>query len=670
MDSRHSRPTSPYDLLAGISIAGALLGLIGWVLAHTVLRNIQPTPEAIEAVRRTLIPELRQDLAPDPLKRWLFIVLTLASPLCVFAGLRIARLMPKSFSGRGFVPGGAAMLAGGIGIYMLEGPSLFRYFVFPASPLADLAIVYGAGGLLYLAAWRNGVSFATNKRLWQTVAVGFGFAVALLPRGLSVRSILSTHDISPFAWEVHFQAVAYSLSQVCAGKPLLTAAPPLYGDYAEFLLPLFKVIGLSIFKFCVVMGLLQGIAMAAVLLIAVRFLRTPGARLLCCAALLYFLGSTCLVGRRPFDPVFQYFPIRFIFPALSAPLFLWAARRATLTAWGALGAFAGLALMWNLETGIAVGGAILFTQTLEAISALLDRKRYLVIAPAITWITMLSTAALFWLFLEIQCAWRPPFHLTADYERLFYQAGYMMAPMPLGPHPWWLVAAAYLLGMGFGIQRFLSGRRDAVTRLALFLSILGIGLFLYYQGRSVDFNLMNASWPAILLAGLLTDRLLRAIRAGRLSRGTCWVALPAVYLGLLALVMLPGALVRVWSFGAGQWRAAIAPAATDADIIGRRVEFIREKVGKDSDCVILADYQAAYFMETGFRSSIDMPGRTEFFFMADLDKLRAALLANPPRHLFADAATLDWLELTGTVNARFRTVATTPDGKLSYLEPR
>ncbi|MGB8352256.1 MAG: hypothetical protein WCD79_00050, partial [Chthoniobacteraceae bacterium] len=686
-----------HEVLAGVLIAALLLVLLAFGLAWTVLQGVGPSRGAIDALRQTLVPEIRSDMKPEAMERWLFILLTLASPFCVLAGLRLARGFSGWVNGvmsRPRVAGGVALIAGGIGIYLLHGNTLFPYFVFPESAVVDEAIVLGGAVLLFFVTWRRGTyGFAIgeeekvrrsyrglghdracpsttrcflekcgNARMtWRVVAMVIAFAVTLLPRGLGTHSILmrDTAIISPFAWEVHFQAVAYSLTQLYAGKPLLTASPPLYGYYAEFLLPVFKVTGLSVFKFCVAMGVLQGVALAAIVSVVLRHLRLPLVKLFCYAALLYFVGSTCLVGRRAFDPVFQYWPIRFVFPALSIPVYLWAARRGKASGWVALGIFSGLALMWNLESGIAVAGAVLFTLGVEAIGAWRAKrageKRHglfvalLIVALLIVAGAMVVTGAVFWLGLEMQTGWRAPMHETSEYQRLFYESGLMMEPMPLAAHPWWLVIATYLLGLGFGLHGLLGGRlgrpyrageilgasvpgalpqtvvgrpvgagNDAslkcmtdtrFARLALFLSILGTGLFTYYQGRSVDFNLMNASWPALLLGFLMVDRLLRAIRARMLPRGMGWVALPAAYLGLMAVVMMPGAVARCWSFGKGQWGAELSSQVEKkTDRIDRRVAFIRDHVGADRDCVILADYQAAYFMETGLRSSLDAPG--------------------------------------------------------------
>jgi len=672
-----------YEIAAGFPVFAGLLAIIAWLLAHTLLRNIAAPPASIEELRGTLVPGIRDLLNPEPVERWLFILLVLASPGCILAGLGAVRAMRGYFPvvGERFL-GCVALMAGSICIYMLHGKSLFLFFVFPVSPLLDSAILYAAGALLFMIAWKRGPvcmgAIGTNcPNSFQIPAAAIvACAVVMLPRGLGIPSVLDSQEMSPFGWEAHFQAIAYPLSQVFAGKPLLTAAPPLYGYNAEFLLPVFKCIGLSVFKFCIVMALIQFVALFSVLAIAIRHVRLQVVRFLCCAALLYFIGSTCLVGRRPFDPVFQYWPIRFIFPALSVPVFLCVLRRSRASSWLALGVFAGLGLMWNLDSGIAVAGAVLFTLALETIARYRDsgvktghnQIRHLSLVAG----SLVITITLFWLFLQIQSDWKSPFHQTSDYQRLFYQYGFAMTPMPLAPqHPWWVVAAVYLAGLGIGMRAFLDGNRNTFARLSVFLSVLGIGLFTYYQGRSVDFNLMNAAWPAILLGFMLVDRLLRAIRAGIFPRGMCWLALPAGYLGVMAVMMFPATAANIWSFGSKQWPAAMAGSPVgQTDAMEERVAFIRTHAGKDSECVILADYQAVYFVETGFRSSMDAPGLSEIFFLEDVEKIRAALMRNPPRHLFVDEATLARLELTGAVRDHFRQVSASPDGKLLYMEPR
>ena len=512
--------------------------------------------------------------------------------------------------------------------------------------------------------------------------------VVFLPRGLSVHSVFAAeeHGFNEGAWRVHFQAAAYGLTQLFAGKPLLTAVPPLYGYYAEMLLPVFRLLGLSVFKFCLVMATLQSLATIAVAGVLMRFTRRPAVALLGLATLLYAIGGTWGAGKFGCDPYFQYWPIRFLFPALSIPLFLWSTRRPTFRSTLCLGAFAGLALSWNLESGIAVAGATLFTLA----SMQLPRLRRIGISssgnapsrkftphPSAAFFFILSAACtflLFWVFLQVNAGWKTPLHTTGEYQQLYYQLGVMMMPMPLTPHPWWLVVAVYLFALTFGLRAMWNGgARAPFTRLALFLSILGLGLFTYYQGRSHDFNLANAAWPAILLVFLFTDRLFRAMSARIVPRQLRWIALPAIYLGLVATLSLPFAFASQWKFGIPQWRMALAASPNSStDPITRNINFIRAHIDQDRDCVILAKFQAVYYAETGLRSTLDGPGITEFFFQSDIAALQKALAEKPVCHLFVDSFALTTFKLQDTVKAHYNGIAISPspDAALMYLEPK
>ena len=237
-----------------------------------------------------------------------------------------------------------------------------------------------------------------------------------------------------------------------------------------------------------------------------------------------------------------------------------------------------------------------------------------------------------------------------------------MMPMPLSPHPWWLVVLVYLFALTFGLKAMWDGSRGPFARLSLFLSILGLGLFTYYQGRSHDFNLANAAWPAILIGFLFADRLFRAIRARLIPQQLRWVAIPGIYLGTVAALALHGAFAALWKFGIPQWRMALAsprpwPACLEngkfCDPITGNLEFIRSQVGQDRDCVILAKFQAVYFAETGLRSAIDGPGTTEFFFQSDVAALQKALAEKRVRHVFVDSFALTTFKLSDTLKAHY-----------------
>ena len=66
----------------------------------------------------------------------------------------------------------------------------------------------------------------------------------------------------------------------------------------------------------------------------------------------------------------------------------------------------------------------------------------------------------------------------------------------------------YIIGAYLSIKCLFNKEDKTQSTLYFFLSILGIGLFSYYQGRSHDLVLIPVSYPSIILAGMYADRLL------------------------------------------------------------------------------------------------------------------------------------------------------------------
>ena len=75
---------------------------------------------------------------------------------------------------------------------------------------------------------------------------------------VSIATVFNEAD--PFVPGGHFLAYFDSVVQVFLGKTLLVDMAPQYGLYALLLKPLFKVIGLSVLNFTLVMAGLKALA--------------------------------------------------------------------------------------------------------------------------------------------------------------------------------------------------------------------------------------------------------------------------------------------------------------------------------------------------------------------------------------------------------------------------
>ncbi len=89
-------------------------------------------------------------------------------------------------------------------------------------------------------------------------------------------------------------------------------------------------------------------------------------------------------------------------------------------------------------------------------------------------------------------------------QSLFYKTGYFMEPMTFG-QPWLILLLIYAVALikSFNLLPFYKGRDDYFSshKAALYfiLAFTGLGIFTYYQGRSVLGNLAAVSFPAALL---------------------------------------------------------------------------------------------------------------------------------------------------------------------------
>lgn len=717
-------PTAPavhrHEALIAMPVAAALLAGLGWLLYATVLKGVGAPQAEIEALRATLNPPAPMLTNPKPVECALFLLLCLAAPFCAVLALRIAPMLLRCFAGKigPSVRTGLAV-AGGAFVYLSFlfqtslGSRLLSLHVFDDRTLAaqfpapawDAVAAVVSAGILFFALPHHalcGSSFAQSwrsllpqrrRRMWGACIALAAALLLFLPRALGIDSALADGTRNSLALRLHFQAFAFAITQVFAGKALVLTCP-LYGGYPEFLLPVFRLIGLSLFKIAMVLTVLCWVSVAAMIGIVTRFVRHSIIFVSVSAAILFFCTESYHVEPQAlaFDPYFQYWPLRVLFPAISIPLYLWTAKQKSRLPWIGFGAFCGMALHWNCESGVAVTGAAFFALFAEATGLYASgsaKWRARLVGIALAGGALCAVYLAFMLHLRLAAHGVPPLHTTVDYQRFFYRTGYMMSPLPRELHPWMAVLGIYLLGLLVALRSFLDGRCTPFARLCVFVSIMGTGLFTYYQGHGHDLFLKRVAWPAVLLGFILADRLFRAIRAGLFAPGLRWLVFPAIYFGAVSILLLPRNTAMLARVGVPRWQAALTGRPMHpADSMRPEIDFIRRFAGHDHTCAILTVNQAVHYAETGCRFEYDLPGMSELFFKADDEALRQALAVHRTRHLFIDRFSENRLAVGPTLAARYRLVATyhcaapeasrrtgvglttcPPAGDIDYFEP-
>ena len=362
-----------------------------------------------------------------------------------------------------------------------------------------------------------------------------------------LQSIVLVND--QLRWTYHFEPFFYSVSQVVAGKTLLADLPALYGLYAEIMKPIFYLVGLSVFSFTAVMVFLQIISLLTVLKLCSLLIKNNLLRLFCVVSICIVVGGTWAL--RPelsgsgsanvssfyifdivkgFESYYQYWPLRFMFPTFSVLAFYIMIKHGqSYRAIALMALLSGIAIVWNLDSGIPVFGAFIAFLILQIVFPVDDNRFNVVKKMLLAIIIVLAWLICFGLYLQLKAENVVHWHDLIKYQQLFYQAGYYMLPMPTTLHPWVAVLGVYVFSITGALSRRMQKKKSPTWDVLFFMSILGLGLFSYYQGRSHPIVLTSVLWPAMLIAFILTDRTLRAVQVK---------ILPVVFAGTLIPVLL------------------------------------------------------------------------------------------------------------------------------------
>ena len=233
------------------------------------------------------------------------------------------------------------------------------------------------------------------------------------------------------------------------------------------------------------------------------------------------------------------------------------------------------------------------------------------------------------------------------------------------------VLGVYLIGMMMAVASW--GRNPMAKRadLIFFVSFLGLGLFLHYQGRSHILNLNSVCWPALLLAVILADRVVRFVRLGKLP--CAHLCLPAVVLALVLFCCLPFArnIGKLWNDTVSNYVTRNTPSDP---LISDELAFIRAHSVRGEQCLILARRQGLYYTSTGLVSPVTGPGYVEMLTMRDLDALLQQLLDKQYGCVFVgrgkDSALELGIDLLAILLQRYSIEATSSKGSMLYLRPR
>lgn len=488
--------------------------------------------------------------------------------------------------------------------------------------------------------------------------------------------VVGLGSVSNFSgWNVHFDAVIYTVSQVVQGRTLLVDLPSQYGMFPEFVAPVFKLVGLSTLSFTIVFAVLQIIGLSSLMHVLQRTVRDPALKLAAAIAILMVTFETCLWILGLEERYFQYWPVRFFWPALAVLLFYRYSRTRSVRSAAVLSLAGAVGALWNADSGLMIEIAFAAYLVLKIIIGGVVAKervgaaRQLARALGFHVLIGIMVAAAFFGYLHVKSSSPIQWSWLYDYQITFYELGFTMMRMPTYPSPWMAVLAVYLMGIIVAFAGLV--RRPGSWRLdnILFISMLGVGIFVYYQGRSHILNLISVSWPAVLVGAMLADRALRAVRTATAGREL--LVLPAAALGILVFCAAP----LLWSLPrlvhasiASVEQRGVAKSAVVQD----EISFIRAHSVPGEECLILALRQGIYYAEAGLVSPLRGPGYVETVLQSDQDRFLNEISTRRPHCVFlgvGDDSAQDLGPRLAEVLDSYVPVAKSHLGTMIYLSP-
>jgi len=415
-----------------------------------------------------------------------------------------------------------------------------------------------------------------------------------------------------------FNAVYYSATQVYGGAPMLVDGfSNTYGLYAQMLNPIFQVTGLTPLTFSTTMAILLGLCFIFQTYFLLKFTSNKFLSLLGCLSLVFY---PYLIYRLilPFDCIFSMFPVRCIIFStllLIASFYIFQQKKIWYFTGNILLSFL---VLWNPEMGMIT--FISWLALLVYANFYTHKKKiaYVKIAKLIGG-ALLMLAAVFVVYAVIIRLFYgvfPDFIAMFRMIFVFGSLGFGMLPMTM-PHPWMLLVIVYVAGFVYSLTRLFDKTITPKSSAVFLLSILGSGFFMYFVGRSHNWNLLPFFGIVIMLLVILGDDLWVAVKKSRLwSYRIIFVVI--VFVLAMASVEMLFNVKSICKF-ADDNQAKIEQAAEEESIRSNQ-QFIKENTTPHEKIFVFTSdwYQGLYFPPNKNRSAVN-PGFIELVLNSELN---------------------------------------------------
>lgn len=648
------------DILAIATISATAIGII---LILLILSGVKNPPADIVYIQNHFALPMK-DFAPEPRERLQFIVSVLLFPIICVSFFSIFKNQVGKFRGnllKIYLPLSITIIIFLIWLTLAGEKNTNNNYLGSSSlqkaPL--LTTVFSTALLIESFILQKPKAGKSLSRNWLSAFLYFSTGACLIML-LAMETVFGETDV--YASQFHFIAYFDSVAQTYLGKTLLVDNNAQYGLYSIILKPIFSIIGLSVFKFTLVMSLIKGLAYLSLLALLWNISKNK---------LMAFLGFTTLIFfsrmRIPMDintdPYFQYWPHRQIFPYFIVYM-LWLytgesnnGRKKALYYF--ISMLCALAILWNLDTGLVVLISWIFALFYMEFLSL---KLYSLSKIATKCISHLGVTigALFiaisglYIYTYMVSSKLPDLSALLIYPTLFYNYGFYLLPITNAIHLWNLVALIYVAGFfasvrhmielnAFNQQTNLFDKKTRIHIITFTLSIMGIGLFNYYVSRSHDYNLLSPSWPLIPLLVVFSDQTFSELNKIVHRKSLDLITKIYLFTRRIHKVFLLSVIFTIFSssilsisyylpsyFKFIDTRTTSAKAGIPEFLAGE-IKFIKANTNKGDKVLILSNYAPELYLYINTPRPLPVPGfGNDLVLKSDMDKIMGFLIEPPP----------------------------------------
>lgn len=428
----------------------------------------------------------------------------------------------------------------------------------------------------------------------------------------------------------HYEAVTASVVRIASGGTCLADVIAQYGCYGEFVAPFLRIAGSNVTAVTVLFSVLLIVAIGAAMRFSTKLIAHPLLILGCCLCIVITAALNLVYYVN--DPVLQYFPLRFLFPSISLLMAPWfqgnpGKARAVLA-----GMFAGSAITWNLESGMAVFislGAFVTIGNFTARPWLEQTGRSEAIFNAVAYLLgAVVFVSGFVAFLSVKSGARIDLQNYIIFQKVFSVTGFGMIPLPPPPSLWMIHGLLLFGALVFCTLQACSHRqRDKGLELAAYVAILGIGLCAYYVGRSHLLVLRLVAWPSIVLFFFLLDRTVHASTLNKTAVLVKSAIIVAIALPAAFLIFAVPSVVQITL----HTRNA---SPKDNSAVLEDIEFIKARTAPREPIAIIAIDQGVLYGHTHTAAAIEGPSVAEMIRRIDLEHQIDSLVRRGPEKLF------------------------------------